>query len=89
MSRSRAMDPEIKALRAIERAMEPLDQAATVRILEFACARALNLPGFDLELGRKNARMAEALRWLRREVPTYNGDVRDLIDRCLAEAVKR
>ncbi len=92
--RSRALDPELKALRAIDRALVGLDKSASVRVLEFACARALGLPGFDLELGRKNARLAESLRWLRHEIA--NGGYRDtperqritaLIDRSLSEAV--
>lgn len=82
---SRPLDPEIKAIRAVDRALKPLDLPAQIRLLEFMCARALNLPGFDIESGRKNARLSEALRWIRKE-QYVDQSVRRLIDRALEES---
>jgi hypothetical protein len=45
---TKRLDPDIKAMRAIERAIEPLDDKAIKRDLEWVIARRLGLPGFYL-----------------------------------------
>lgn len=45
---TKALDPEIKALRAIERAIGPLDDQEVKRGLEWVIARRLRLPGYWL-----------------------------------------
>ncbi len=82
---TKPLHPEIKAIRAVVRAIEPLDVPARTRLLEFVCSRELNLPGFD---GRKNVRLSEALRWVRKE-GYVDGQVIALIDRAVAEAEAR
>jgi hypothetical protein len=89
---TKPLDPELKAMRAIDRALADLPMPAQIRILEFMCARTLNLPGFDLDSSAKIARLAEALRWVRSEVVRGSLAMRDreaiqrLLDRALTEA---
>jgi len=45
---TKRLDPEIKALRAIERALEPLDDKEVKRDLEWVLARRLGLPWINL-----------------------------------------
>lgn len=45
---TKRLDPEIKALRAIERAIAPLDDRTVRRGLEWVIAKRLNLPAYHL-----------------------------------------
>lgn len=38
------LDPEIKALRAVDRALGPLEDDEATRVLQWACARQLGVP---------------------------------------------
>lgn len=64
----RPLEPDVKALRAILSALEPLGGAARIRVLEYVASRELGEPGFDLDADRKNVRLLEGLRWLRRDL---------------------
>lgn len=45
---SKKLDPEIKALRAVERALAPLDDRAMKRGLEWVVARRLGIEAYRL-----------------------------------------
>lgn len=81
---SERLDPEVKALRAVDRALGALDEAERRRVLE--CARRINLPAEPADVYARLARLSETLRWLYIRTPGYAEEPRKLIVRALTEA---